>query len=246
MKLKIKNSFDKSSKIYDQAAYVQKEAAQILTKLITEKFPQFYPASILDVGTGTGFATESLLGCFKDSRYFLNDISSKMLEVAKSKLQDYSNISYCQGDVEEENFNHHSLIIANFVLQLIDDYQEAIKKLSAKSDVIAFNMMLKDSFKEWSDLYQNANLKSPIKDYPTAKEIEEYCLSLKPKDSLFLTKEFNLKFDSAFSLAKYFNNLGSVVGTTKYDQVTLKNFLKNHDFTINTGYKVLFVVMRMA
>jgi malonyl-CoA O-methyltransferase len=246
MKLKIKNNFDKSSKTYDQVAGVQKESAKILTKLLVTKFPDFNPSTILDLGTGTGFATEELLLYFKNSKYLLNDISGKMLERAKSKLQNYQNISFAEGDIEEENFAHHQLIIANFVLQLVDDFKKTVKKLSAKSDVIAFNVMLDGSFKEWSDLYQNANLASPITNYPSVKEVEKYCLSLQPKDHLFLVKDFDLDFDSAFSLAKYFNNLGSVVGATKYDPITLKNFLNNHNFAIKTKYKILFVILKMT
>ncbi len=246
MKLKIKNNFNKSSKIYDQVATVQKESAKILTKLLVKKFPDFYPSSILDLGTGTGFVVEELLTYFADSKYLLNDISDKMLEKTKSKLQNYQNIAFSQGDIEEENFDHHDLIIANFVLQLIDDFKKTVKKLSAKSDIIAFNVMLDGSFKEWSDLYKNANLSSPIANYPSLQEVEKYCLTLKPKDHLFLAKNFSLEFDSAFALAKYFNNLGSVIGAAQYDIITLKNFLNNHNFTIKTKYKILFVILKMT
>jgi malonyl-CoA O-methyltransferase len=246
MKLKIKNNFDKSSKTYDQVANVQKEAAKILTQLLVTKFPDFNPYTILDLGTGTGFATEELLVYFKDSKYLLNDISHKMLERAKFKLQNYQNISFAPGDIEEEDFSYHQLIIANFVLQLVDDFKKIVKKLSAKSDVIAFNMMLDGSFKEWSDLYKNAHLTSPIAKYPSAGEMQKYCLSLRPKDHLFLVKDFDLEFDSAFSLAKYFNNLGSVIGAAKYDPITLKKFLNNHNFAIKTKYKILFVILKMT
>jgi malonyl-CoA O-methyltransferase len=246
MKLKIKNNFDKSSKTYDKVANVQKEAAKVLTKLLVTKFPDFYPSSILDLGTGTGFATEELLLHFANSQYLLNDISDKMLEVAKSKLQHHQNISFTQGDIEEEDFADHDLIVANFVLQLIDNFKKTIKKLSAKSKIIAFNVMLDGSFKEWSDLYQNDNLISPIANYPDPKEVQKYCLSLKPKDYLFLVKDFDLEFESAFCLAKYFNNLGSVIGATKYDPIILKKFLNQHNFAIKTKYRVLFVILKMT
>jgi hypothetical protein len=47
-------------------------------------------------------------------------------------------------------------------------------------------------------------------------------------------------------LAKYFNNLGSVIGAAKYDPITLKNFLNDHNFTIKTKYKILFVILKMT
>jgi malonyl-CoA O-methyltransferase len=245
MKLKIKSSFDKSSKTYDQTAITQQECAKILTNLLISNFPDFKPSSILDLGAGTGFVSSELLNYFPKSKYILNDISEKMLKKAQAKFSTYPNFNFNLGDLEEQSFDIYSLIISNLVLQLVSDFKTTIKSLSSKTNIIAFNTLSEGTFQEWGTLYENANLPSPLAIYPTAKEIKKYCLSLKPLDHHFFTKDFTIKANSAFLFAKYLRDLGSNSSKVKYNPVILKNFFKRHNQVITTNYKVFFALLKM-
>ena len=61
LKRKIKHRFNGASNSYDKVACVQKQSAELLVQKLQEFDKLFYPQTILDLGTGTGYIPEILL-----------------------------------------------------------------------------------------------------------------------------------------------------------------------------------------
>ncbi|MBS0287117.1 MAG: malonyl-ACP O-methyltransferase BioC [Proteobacteria bacterium] len=116
----IARSFSLAAATYDKAAFVQKEIAnRLLSRLDLLKNP---PATILDVGAGTGCVTRLLQQKFTKSKIIGLDLAQGMSLFAKSKQpwQLWKNKPfYICGDAETLPFKNKSfdLIYSNFTLQ---------------------------------------------------------------------------------------------------------------------------------
>ena len=86
MKQKIPANFNKAAQSYNGEAYVQKASAQHLISMISDD-AAFKSGKILDVGAGTGFATEAIFQQYPNAHFTINDIASNMLNIARQKLK---------------------------------------------------------------------------------------------------------------------------------------------------------------
>ncbi len=97
-KQKIKTAFSRAARTYDAAAVLQKE---ILARLI-EKLKVLHPEEVnnlLDVGSGTGLASQPLTSMFGKESYFACDVSQAMLMFAKQQYEQINHRPVC-ADVE--------------------------------------------------------------------------------------------------------------------------------------------------
>jgi malonyl-CoA O-methyltransferase len=241
-KQKIIRNFSRASNSYDEAAYIQRECAKILVSNLSEYY-DFYPDSILDIGTGTGYIPEILLKTFPKAEYTLNDISSSMIEFNKAKFELYKNFNYCLGDMETMEVTSHDLIITNFALQWTDDLEKTIKKLYSKANILAFSCLLYGTFKEWENITKSYCINAPIKEYPSERELEEMLIYLKPRNYNFKRRRMEIKFPNVASFLNYLKNLGANSEKENIPFSELKNIIQNNDDTFSTSYDVFFAIL---
>lgn len=95
---KLQKQFDLAAKKYDSQR-----------KILIPFFEDYYKSGIkylslnkfdkiLDLGAGTGLLSQYLFKYFPNSRYTLIDVSSKMLDIAKRRFKNLSNIVYLEKD----------------------------------------------------------------------------------------------------------------------------------------------------
>lgn len=173
----IAHEFDKA-KAYDTASLVQKETAQRLAKLIIQKIGHHPPATILEIGCGTGYLTEELLGFYPDSRWIISDISPHMLKRTEQKLRQKNfsgtDIRFHLMDGEtltppppEKNF---SLIISSLCIQWFTNRSTALEnfvRILSPGGLICLTTLASGSFREWQNACKSASIPCGIPDYPT-------------------------------------------------------------------------------
>jgi ubiquinone/menaquinone biosynthesis C-methylase UbiE len=239
---KIINNFNNASKTYDDVAHVQKDVANDLIKFLTntlqdqEEFRGKNMNNILDIGTGTGFLPEILLGTIYDingnkmkRNLTLNDISKQMLTQAEKKLSsefynDHANFRYVLGDIENydtlkeitkiNKYHSYDLIISSLALQWINNLEELLKKLLKKTGILAFTTLSKGTFKTIAYLYKKNGFKSPTNNYPSFKELEKMIISI---NRSFKNYSFGKK-EISYSIMKkqYFINFENFYEYKKY------------------------------
>ena len=247
IKNKIKSNFDKAAKSYDTVANIQKICAKnLINKLITYFYrSQDNIAKILDVGTGTGYVPQILTKIYPNSCYDLNDISSNMLIMAKSKLTNL-NIKYnlILGDIENLDLNAYNLIISNFALQWVIDLPKILKKLYNKSDILAFSCLVDGTFSEWSNKLKNLGSSVYADQYPKPNVLQNLLLSLNPKKHFFATKEYQLYFNNALAFIRYLKDLGAASAMNDYISVSeLRNIIKTNNQPFSVTYKVFLGIV---
>ncbi len=246
MKLKkrqIQQKFNQASTTYDQVALVQRECAKKLVGHLTNFFPKFYPNTILDIGTGTGYIPELLLSTFSQSSFTLNDLSPEMLKKTKEKLGKNRKIDFIQGDMDNLNFGFKELVTSNFAMQWSSDLHNILARLHKKSDVLAFSCLLDGTFKEWGEIFEKCELPNPTFHYPIKKELENYILSLRPQKYFFDSKEFVLDFSSPLKFLKYLKELGANTGGQEIPIKDILRLLRNNLGGFSVTYNVFFALI---
>ncbi|MFC1676213.1 malonyl-ACP O-methyltransferase BioC [Planctomycetota bacterium] len=135
----IKKNFSRFAEYYDSYAQIQNLSAN---KLIRQLTAQRYN-SILDIGCGTGNYTSLLQNKFPFASITAMDISTRMIEVARQKLQK-GNIDFVIADAEtallEDSFE---LITSNACFQwlgCLDTTLAKYKDLLTSNGAILFSM----------------------------------------------------------------------------------------------------------
>jgi malonyl-CoA O-methyltransferase len=242
-KVRIQQNFNRASKTYDRVSTIQKICAQQLVILLQQHFPDFYPTSILDIGTGTGHIPAALFNIFPTSQYLLNDLSEGMLSMAHIKLGNQPNISLLPGDMEHVQFGHQELIISNFALQWAAQLTRILHQLYERSNLLVFSCLLEGTFTEWTALFTHYALPLPTYAYPTEQALTTYLLSLQARHCYIKTQDFMLTFDSLLHFIKYLQQLGANTGQHFLTPSQLKTLLKHSTHSFTTTYKVYFALV---
>ncbi len=130
-KADIARSFSMAAKTYDKSAFVQKEIGhRLIERLDLIKTP---PATILDVGAGTGYITRQLQQKFPKASIIGLDLAQGMTQFAKSKQPWHlwkNKPFYICGDTETLPFANKSfdLIFSNFTLQWCFELNKVFKE----------------------------------------------------------------------------------------------------------------------
>ena len=233
--------FDRAAHTYDGAADVQKSSAELLARALVQRADRA-PASILDLGSGTGYLVELLLQYFPDSQYTLNDISPKMLAVARNKLGQRANVAYQLGNFEQDAFKPHEWIVSNFSLQWAQNLNRTLRSLYGQADTLAFSCLLDGTFSEWETLLQSRGIPSTLLDYPTAEALVATLQSL-PGALWVESKNFSITFPHARAFTSYLKSLGATLGARPLSQKHMR-ILFAHNEPVQMTYKVFFAILK--
>ncbi|MHC0448762.1 MAG: methyltransferase domain-containing protein [Candidatus Lariskella arthropodorum] len=239
----VAKNFDIGSYNYDNIAHVQNRAAQELVQKIKDFCILKNCASVLDIGTGTGTASQLLCDILPNATYHLNDISVEMLKVATSKFKTLGvKFEAVYGDAEMMHFHMVDLVISNFAMQWFYDIESTLLNLSKIGNIIAFSMPIRGSFQHLEDFYKQYNVPSNISDYQSFDEIVKICLSLKPLHYQFDKIIYNVSHPTPLHFMRHLKSLGA--GTTKYDvpKKVLYQFARNKESFI-ANYDVFFGIL---
>lgn len=241
---KIQNKFNNASKSYDSVAKTQRQAADYLVSKLL-KIRNFYPRTILDLGTGTGYVPELLMKSYPQGSYFLNDISSEMLEICKVKFAKHSNITYLNTDMISSSTDTFELVISNFALQWVDNLWSTLEFFySNSSKVFAFSTLLDGTLQEWENIisrYQEIKLQN----YPKAAELINFCTRLKGNNIFdHWAIDVHVSFNSPLTFMRYLKLLGASASNNHLYLSNAKALLKEQNETLTVSYKIFFGIFR--
>lgn len=115
--------------MYDESRDIPGEILERTILRLREERVLILPATILDVGCGTGQLTLALAG--KGFTVIGVDISGKMIDIASSKIKKGMKVSFRVGDARRLDFkdNTFDATIASKLFQHIRDWQGAIEEI---------------------------------------------------------------------------------------------------------------------
>jgi malonyl-CoA O-methyltransferase len=241
--------FDCKANTYDQFAQIQKLSADFLAKNFENilRLDNYYPRSLLDVGAGTGFASLAMHSYFKKLDITLNDLSDKMLHVAKDKFEN-TKPNIIKANFDNYIFNNYDLIIANFSLQWSQSIFKTIEKLYNKSNYFCFSTLIKGTFSEVDQTLADLGIKSKFDNYISKKIYIENLNKIAKSEIVIFEKNFPLSFYNLRLFFHYMKNLGAIDQKFALNVTSKRKLiyhLQTNDHTpINSSYKVLYVIMK--
>ncbi len=205
-KEKIAGSFDGSAEGYDQYSEIQELAAAHLT----QELPVLQQPKVLEIGCGTGLLTRKLLEKYPDGEFQITDISSRMVERAKSQVNGSAKIDWAVMDGEKPSCaGSFDLIISNMSFQWFEDAPGAIKKLRQylmPGGKIFYSVPGPESFKEWKSVLSDLGLQSGVLNFPDLPGV-------------FKEESHIIHYDSALSFLQSIKAIGA--GTPRPDYKVL-------------------------
>ncbi|MFH1433246.1 MAG: methyltransferase domain-containing protein [archaeon] len=119
----VKDNFDRGAKDYDADRKKVIPHLEIFYE-VAASLAETESASphILDIGAGTGLLTSYLIARYPHANITLIDFSEEMLNIAKSRFQDKSNIIYIVDDYSKHDFKEsYDIIVSALSIHHLDD-----------------------------------------------------------------------------------------------------------------------------
>lgn len=128
--------------------------------------------NVLDIGAGTGLLSSYVIKRFPAATLTLIDISDGMLEVAKSRFKDYSNVRFLTGDYTKHPFEdkYDIIVSALSIHHLPDEDKERLYKkcymflkdqgIFVNAEQVIGNTLVLDSLykNEWKRFIESTDL----------------------------------------------------------------------------------------
>lgn len=145
--------FDEIQEQYTQKMIRWVPHYQELIHLLATSYPDdFSPKKVLDLGSGNGNITATLIPVFYNAQFILLDASARMLDEAQKRFSEYS-FEYKQGMMQEVHFENASLdlITASFSLHHLAGQQ--------KKSIIdaAYRWLTPGGYFSYADLFISKN-----------------------------------------------------------------------------------------
>ena len=156
----VRRSFDNAAKSYDGNAFLQREIADRLFERL--EYIKLQPATVLDIGCGTGYATAKLRERFVEANIVGLDLATQMLIAARSQSKSASwlkrvtgrapPLSWLCSDAEALPFKTESIdfVISNLTMQWCNPERVAkeVARVLKPNGLFMFTTLGPDTLKE--------------------------------------------------------------------------------------------------
>ncbi len=160
-RLNVAHAFDVAAKEYDTFSLLQ----QTVVDRLVESFDliKINPASILDIGSRTGYGSRKLKQRFKKAQFYQSDISGEMLKTARKQSSRYfSKNHFLCADAAHMPIddNQFDLVFSSLMLQWCNDLDQVfaeIKRMLKPGGVFLFASFGPDTLKELRECWQKVD-----------------------------------------------------------------------------------------
>ncbi|MEE4216604.1 MAG: methyltransferase domain-containing protein [Xanthomonadales bacterium] len=139
----VRESYDRHSQHYDQYAALEKEVCSRLLDRIT--FRRTEPATVLDLGCGTGGGAAALKKAFRKAQVVAIDLSAGMLSEAARQSRLRHPLKRVNADIGSLPFSHHTadLIFSSLAAPWLTDprpFFEEVRRVLKPGGMFLFSM----------------------------------------------------------------------------------------------------------
>ncbi len=205
----IANSFSKAAKSYDEAAFFQRIAADRLFERLD--YFKLEPATILDLGCGTGYCSRRLSQRFPKAKVTGVDIAQGMVDFSRAQSQGED---YICGDALNLPFadNSQDLIFSNLTFQWIDKLDPLFKELHRvlkPNGLLLFTSLGPDTLHELKTSWQALDQHKHVNDFIDMHHLGDAMLNAALLDPVVDSEAVIIGYDKAIELMRDLKNIGA-------------------------------------
>jgi malonyl-CoA O-methyltransferase len=231
----IRMSFDRAASSYDQHAVLQREIESRLLERI--EFRRHEPATILDLGCGTGSASRALAGQFPEAGVIALDWAPAMLAktgvAAGAEHQTTVGVNRLCADMHALPLSARSvdLIFSNLALQWSYDlaavFQE-FRRIMKADAMLVFTCFGPDTLFELKQAWRAVDDFPHVNDHPDMHDVGDVLLAAGFRDPVMDTERLTLEYPDVMSLMRELKGLGAHnVASQRIHGLTGKSRLKS-------------------
>jgi len=247
-------AFNRAATSYDAVAVLQLEIGNRLLERLD--IIKMIPATVLDVGCGTGAVTQRLAQRYRHSTIFALDYADQMLTVTKSKKtwrQKYlqRNLQLVCGDAEKLPLNNHSIdfIFSNLTLQWCNNLEQTFaefRRVLKPGGLLMFSTLGPDTLKELRSSWQKIDTHQHVHSFIDMHDIGDAVLRAGLADPVMDMENFTVTYSDIRQLMRELKQLGAHNASMQRSQrltgkLHFKQLLANYEqFRQNGLYPVSY------
>jgi len=229
----IRSSFDRAASSYERHAVLQREIESRLLERI--EFLRHEPATILDLGCGTGSASRVFAGQFPNAGVIALDWAPAMLREAAEIAHNHPNAAgfnrVC-ADMHDLPLAARSvdLVFSNLALQWSYDVPAVFREFRRimKADaMLVFTCFGPDTLLELKQAWRAVDDRPHVNDYPDMHDIGDELLSAGFREPVMDAERITLEYPDVMSLMRDLKGIGAHnVARERFHGLTGKTRLK--------------------
>lgn len=212
----VRMSFDRAASSYDHHAVLQREIESRLLERI--EFRRYEPATILDLGCGTGSASRALAGQFPQAAILALDWAPAMLAktglAAGAEHQSAGGINRLCADMHSLPLAARStdLIFSNLALQWSYDLAAVFgefRRIMRADAMLVFTCFGPDTLFELKQAWRAVDDFPHVNDHPDMHDVGDVLLAAGFRDPVMDTERVTLEYPDVMSLMRELKGLGA-------------------------------------
>ncbi|RCS59308.1 methyltransferase [Parvibium lacunae] len=229
----VQTAFNDAAAQYSAAAQVQRQAAQVFADWLAV-LPISNPTHISEIGCGTGFLTEHLAPRHAVP-YCATDLAPAMLQQAQARLPDLAaridwQVWDGQNGVPNSGVPNIAAstdwLVSALCAQWLHPLDEVLARWLAQSHVVAFSVVLDDSFSAWRNAHAQLGLSSGLQPLPNWSQLQAQCLGLGAQQAFFQHLTLNETHANALAFAHSVKAIGAHVPRAGHRSAGLRSPLR--------------------
>lgn len=209
----IRSSFDRAASSYDRHAVLQREIESRLLERI--EFQRQEPATILDLGCGTGSASRVLAGQFPGASVIALDWAPAMLRKAGAgNHPSAAGLSRLCADMHAVPLAARSvdLVFSNLALQWSYDVPAVFRefrRIMRAEAMLVFTCFGPDTLQELKQAWRSVDDRPHVNDYPDMHDIGDELLAAGFREPVMDAERLTLEYPDVISLMRELKGIGA-------------------------------------
>ena len=209
-KAAVARQFSQAADRYDAAAHLQRKVADRLLAMVC-KLELPGKATVVDLGTGTGYCLPRLAEHFAPAHLLALDFSSAMLQQARRRV---ASVDCVHADLETAPFAEASidLAISSLALQWLDGPEPFISRMAKAlkpGGVLAFATLGPNTLIELKQAWAQVDSQSHVNDFHHAVDWIEAVWQCELTLELWREERIEVRYDSPLLLLQELKTLGA-------------------------------------
>lgn len=215
-KQQMRAAFEQSAAHYDAVAILQREVADRLL----ERLPllKMTPATILDLGSGTGYCSEKLAAHYPKARLTSLDLASAMVTKTRSRFSRWSRLrrghQFVCADAEALPFadNSFEMVFSSLTLQWCADLERTfseIRRVLKPGGVLLYTTLGPDTLKELRASWATVDGQVHVNTFLDMHDVGDAMLRARLAEPVMDMELLTMTYEDAMTLMRDLKTLGA-------------------------------------